>query len=174
MVNRETGEILETFEVVLTDEQRVAVYAAAKIEAAEAVMYLGKLEIGLIELGAERGATIIYGAIAHNGKDCCEFVPHSALPGMNFVIETKNETDWSKMPPVLEFFTPEEKLEAYKPEHTVMIPAVPEHEAVVPAKWAVKGTISKLARRHGDEALAAIDAATFPGKASGKLVPVDN
>ena len=36
--------------------------------------------------------------------------------GLKFVIETKNETDWSKMPPVLEFFTPEEKDEEAEPD----------------------------------------------------------
>lgn len=100
----------------------------------------------------ERGASVIYGK-THN-----------------FVIETKNETDWSKMAPVLEFLTPEEKKEAFKPEHTITVPAVAEHQELIAPKWAVKGTIMKLLRRHGDEAVAKADEATFPGASKGKLV----
>lgn len=141
----------------MTDEQLINIYAAAQQEAEEAQERVGRLEQELIRRASERNATIIYGN------------------GMNFIIETKNETDWSKMAPVLEHLTPEEKLEAFKPEHTITVPEriVPEHEETIPAKWAVKGTVMKLLRRHGDEAVAAADSATFPGKTTGKLIKTE-
>ena len=80
--------------------------------------------------------------------------------------EGKHGTDWAKMAQVLEYLTPEERGEAFKPEHTINVPEriVPEHEETIPAKWAVKGTVMKLLRRHGDEAVAVAEAATFDGK----------
>ena len=145
-VDRETGEI------PLTDEQLIDVIAASDRELEDTQKANGIWHMQAQERITENGGTTLYGR------------------SMDYVMTTKNETDWSKMPPVLEFLTPEEKAEAFTPEHTITVPAVPEHDAVVPDKWAVKGTITKLARRHGDEALAAIEDATFPGKVSGKLV----
>lgn len=156
-VNPETGEIHDLpteWERKYSDEAAIHQYSfeLEKLEVAKAKV--GRWEQELMRRATESGATTIYGQ------------------GMNFVIETKNETDWSKMPPVLEFLTPEEKLEAFKPEHTITVPEhiIPEHEETIPAKWAVKGTVMKLLRRHGDEAIAAADPATFPGKTTGKLI----
>lgn len=162
-VNTETGEIYsnvlpksinrtELMHRAMSDEFLVQELEWAIRQEETVKANRGKVEMELMRRAAESGATTIYGK------------------GMQFIIETKNETDWSKMPPVLEFLTPEEKAEAFKPEHNIMVPAVPEHEKLIPAKWAVKNTVSKLARRHGDEALVAIEAATFPGEKKGKLV----
>ncbi len=115
----------------------------------------------LIQRGAAQAATTIYGKT------------------MKFVISVERKTDWSKMPPVLEFFRPEEKTEAFTPEHTITVPEtiipetiIPEHDDLIPAKWATKGTIMKIARRHGDDAVLAVDDATFPAKTTGKLEPL--
>ena len=146
--NIETGQIF----IDMSDEAMIDYFAIQQEANKLAQSHLGHIEMELMRRAAERGASVIYGK------------------AMNFVIETKNETDWSKMPPVLEFLTPEEKAEAFKPEHTITVLAVPEHKETVLAQWAPKGTVMKLLRRHGDEAVAKADEATFPGKASGKLV----
>ena len=160
-VDPATGEILETNTYGVSndiescgysDEELITVKVRSQQAVKDALDLDGKVDQELMRRAEDRGATTIYGK------------------GMNYVIETKNETDWAKMPPVLEFLTPEEKAEAFKPEHTVTIPAVPEHKETVLAKWAVKGTVMKLLRRHGDQAVAAADLATFPGVKKGKLV----
>ncbi len=153
-VDTETGEIID--DLNWTDERLLGTYAAAQQEAAEKAGYAGRLEMEIQRRITENGGTTLYGQ------------------GVNYVIETENKTDWTKMAPVLEFLTPEEKAEAFKPEHTITVPSVPEHDQLVPDKWAVKGTVMKLLRRHGDDAVAAADAATFPGQTSGKLVLMDN
>ena len=152
-INKETGEITNLDD--LDDEQFIGVLAAAEQETKESADQYGHLVMYGIQRAAARGATVLYGK------------------GQNFVVKQDNETDWAKMPPVLEFLTPEEKKEAYKPEHTITVLAVPEHDEVVLGKWAPKGTVMKLLRRHGDQAVAKADEATFPGRAIGKLVQTD-
>ncbi len=156
-VNQATGEIVDGN---MLDEAMVATLAEGQALEAKIHERNGRIEQALQARGDATKATTIYGK------------------GFKYVISTDNKTDWPNMPPVLEHFTPEEKAEAYKPEHTAIVPAVlghwvalvPEHEELVPAKWAPVGTIEKLARRHGKEALAAV--AKFPAKVSGKLVEV--
>jgi len=154
LANPATGEILGEH---MLDEALVTSLAEGQALEAKIKDQNGRIEMALQKRGRDTRASTIY------GKD------------KKYVISTKNETDWANMAPVLEFFTPEEKAEAYKPEHYIAVPAVPEyvvpevpaHDEVVPAKWAVVGTIKKLAGRHGADALAAVS--TFPAKVSGKL-----
>lgn len=162
-VDAKTGEVLAnpaTGEVVdenMLDEAMVATLAEGQAEEARWKERNGRVEMALQERGGATGASVIYGK------------------GKKYVISTKHDTDWPNMAPVLEYLTPEEKAEAYKPEHTITVPAVPEytveevpeHDETVPAKWAVVGTIKKLAGRHGADALAAVS--QFPAKVTGKL-----
>ena len=173
-IDTSTGEILDAKVTGITDMNvfegeldntvldEAMITALAEGQALEAKIHEqnGRIEMQLQQRGEATGASVIY------GKD------------FKYVISTKHETDWANMPPVLEYLTPDEKTEAYKPEHTIsvptvpeyVVPEVPEHDEVVPAKWAVVGTIKKLAGRHGAEALAAVS--QFPAKVSGKLEEV--
>lgn len=136
----------QTFEVPpLTDEQLVGIFAAAQQEAQEAQEQAGRLEQELMRRAAERGATTIYGK------------------GMNFVITTANEYDRIRLPPLLELLTPEEKAECFIPSHPETV-EVPDKYDIT--KW------KKAARAHGGELQTGLDALTFPGKVSGKLVSV--
>ncbi len=154
LVNPATGEILGEH---MLDEALVTSLVEGQALEAKIKDQNGRIEMALQERGRDTGASVIYGK------------------GKKYVISTKNDTDWANMAPVLEFFTPEEKAEAYTPEHTITVPAVPEylveeapeHDEIVPAKWAVVQTIKKLAGRHGEDALASVS--QFPTKVSGKL-----
>ena len=157
LANPTTGEVVDEN---MLDEAMVTTLAEGQALEAKIHEQNGRIEQKLQQRGEATGATTIYGK------------------GWKYVISTKNETDWANMPPVLEYLTPDEKTEAYKPEHTITVPAVPEytvpevpeHDETVSAKWAVVGTIKKLAGRHGAGALAAVS--QFPAKVSGKLEDV--
>ena len=74
----------------------------------------------------------------------------------NYVMETKPEYDRPALAPLAELFSPDEWAECHYTE-------VKETE-----KWDMV-KIKKHARARGKEALDIIEAATFPGKTTGKL-----
>lgn len=155
LVNETTGEVVD--EDIL-DEALIATLAEGQAREAKEHKQNGRIEMELQRRGDATGAKVIYG------------------DGWEYQISITRESDWANMPPVLEYFTPEEKIEAYKPEHTIIVPAepeyvvaeVPEHDEVIQAKWAPIATVEKLARRHGNRAVASVS--KFPAKVSGKLV----
>ena len=145
-VDPATGEILDgqTFEVKSpTDEERIDVLAKAKEQLKSLETFVGICEMELMRLGEDRGATVIRGK------------------GQNYVITTKKEYDRSKLPPVLELFDPEGKAKCFAEAHM--------EEVLVSEKWDMQ-QVNKYAKQAGNEALEIVEAATFPGKATGKLV----
>lgn len=129
-----------------SDEELVTVKAGSEQAVKDAVALDGKVDQELMRRATERGATTIY------GKD------------MNYVIETKNEYDRTKLPPFLELLNPEGKDKCFTPAHLETVE--------VPDKWDMT-QVKKYARARGKEALDIVEKATFPGKASGKLVKND-
>ena len=148
--DQETGEILDPLDEMrrlsIPDEQLVACLAAAKIEIEEKQELFGHLEQELHIRAAARGATTIYGK------------------GMNYVVTTKLEYDRTRLQALGEFLTNEEFSKCYTPAH--------EETVQVPDKWDMTQW-KAAARRHGGELQASLDALTFPGKASGKLVQTE-
>ena len=148
-VDQATGEIMDgqTFEVTApTDEELVDELVLADKQAQNAVDYAGKIRLALIQRAEARGANTIFGK------------------GMNFVVTAKNEYDRTKLPPLLEYLTPEEKKECFIPAHQETITVPDKYDMV---KW------NKAARAHGGELAAGLEAAKFPGKPTGKLVKTE-
>jgi len=152
IVNPETGEIFEIPEHwipeadTLTDEELVHAFADGKVLEQGIRDGQGKLEMELMRRATERGATTIYGK------------------GQNFVIETKNEYDRTKLHGLLELFNPEGRDKCFTPAHLATVE--------VADKWDMQ-QVQKYAKARGNDALAIVEQATFPGKASGKLVKTD-
>jgi len=150
-VDERTGEILDYF--VATDEQLIEAKAASEQAVKNALSVDGKVDQELLGRAAERGATTIY------GKE------------HNFEIKTPNDYDRTKLPRLLELLTPDEKAKCFIPAHQETVDVPDKHDMT---QW------KKAARAHGGELQEGLDDATFPGRASGKLVqtepgiPADN
>ena len=127
----------------LTDEQFIGVLAAAQQEAKEATDRHGMLVLEGLQRAAAIGATTLYGK------------------SMNFVVTQANEYDRTKLPPLLELLDPEAKGKCFIPAHPETVD--------VPDKWDMT-QVKKYAKARGNEALDIVERATFPGRASGKLV----
>ena len=137
----------QTFEVPPpSDEQLLGIFAAAQQESVEAHERVGRLEQELMRRAAERGATTIY------GKD------------MNYIITQKPDYARDRLHPLLELLDQNQRDECFTPEGY--------RETWQEAKWDMT-KVKKHARARGKEALDIVEAATFPGKASGKLVKTE-
>lgn len=119
--------------------------AATKGYAEDAAKRYGKMEQMAMDRAKATGATVLYG---NNG--------------LTFEITTKTEYDKTKAGPVLEFFTPEEKAKCHTPAHWGEPEWILEKHDMTQIKAAAK--------KHGNEAMAALAEMTFPGARSGKLV----
>lgn len=128
------------------DTEFLELLAAAKATMDEAIAHHGHLDQMALQRAATAGATVLY------GRD-----------GLTYEVKTTLEYDKTKAGPVLEHFTPEEKAKCFTPAH--------EETILVPDKHDMT-QIKAAARRHGNEALGALEAMTFPGRATGKLVRV--
>ncbi len=129
-----------------TDEQLVGIYAAAQQEAVEAQERAGRIEQELLRRAQERAARRI------QGKD------------MDYVVTVKEELDHTKLPPLLEYLTPEEISKCY----------IPGHEEIVWVETNYPRTAWNMAvRDYGGEFAEKVKEATFVGKTTGKLVQTD-
>ena len=142
-----TGEILVQGVFPKEDELMVAWMAEANEEAANATIWKGKCELELMRRAAERGATTIYGK------------------GQNFVVTKEPIVDRTQLHPLLELLDPAAGKECFIPAHTATVD--------VPDKWDMV-KVKKHARARGNEALTIVEAATYPGKATGKLVATES
>ena len=147
-INTTTGEVIDRPYPEwkqYSDESAIHQYSfeLERLEIAKAKV--GRWEQELMGRAAERGATTLYGK------------------GMKYEIKTPNEYDRSKLPALVEFLTPEQKDKCITPAYVKSTPVPETHDM---AQW------KKAARENGGELAKRLEAATFPGKASGKLVPV--
>lgn len=100
----------------------------------------------ILKRAIESGATTVYGK------------------GVNYVVTQKPDYQRDRLTPLLELLQPKESQECFTPEGY--------YESWHEAKWDMT-KVKKYARAHGKEALDIVEAATFPGKPSGKLVRVE-
>lgn len=143
-MNTRDGETLEVVPLSeFDDEHLLEMMARYKLESEIATRRLGTIEMEVQRRIRENGGTTLFGR------------------EQNYVMETKPEYDRTKLSPLLELFDQEGRAKSFIPAHTETVD--------VPDKWDLTQA-KKYARARGKEALAIIENATFPGRATGKLV----
>ena len=141
-VDQETGEILETL-ADFDDERMIKMLARYDEQLETAARRKWTAEQELQRRAAERGATVIHGK------------------GMDYKIETKKEYDRTQLHQMVEFLTPVQLDKCFTPGHYEQVWMETKHDM---QQW------NKAGRENGGELQEGLDALTFPGKASGKLV----
>ena len=127
----------------MTDEQLIGCKAASELDLKTALETDGKVEQELQRRAAERGAKVIHGQ------------------GMDYEIKTPKEYDRTQLPPLVELLTPIQKGKCYAKGHEEKVWVEEKYDM---AHW------NKAGRENGGELQEGLDALTFPGKTTGKLV----